>query len=138
METGLVRGSACASLVLSFALVLACETPPRAPSTSAPTAAPSAPTMPIPVIDTGEVIEPAHPTLDDVALDTPEDDEIAPSGAREIHPHGGMSDCLEMYSACAPDPDHAGTQRCTSAPLLLACGQTGDIPGGGSVVCVCP
>jgi hypothetical protein len=45
--------------------------------------------------------------------------------------------CLEMYSACSPDPN--GGQRCTSAPYHLDCGQTGTVPNGGDKVrCVCP
>jgi hypothetical protein len=128
--------------VLVLVLALGCETTSHAPAErpSEPTAVP---TMPIPVIETHEVIEPPPPSFDEDDLveeaEAADDAVHAPaSGAREIHPHGGMADCLEMYSACSPDPATPGAQRCTSAPLLLACGQTGTIPGGDTLICVCP
>ncbi len=128
-----MRVLSTAMLVL---VLLACETTPRAPETPRPST--EVPSMPIPVIETPAVL-PSEPPTDDGLLDEGELDEpVAPGAAREIHPHGGMSDCLEMYSSCAPDPATPGAARCTSAPLLLACGQSGTIPGGERLLCVCP
>lgn len=126
-----------------LALVTACETSRTSRSSAAPHEPEGAPpAMPIPVIETHEVLPAPTPiVVDDEELGLvaeEEEDEVAADGAREIHPHGGMTDCLEMYSACEPDPDHGGAPRCTSAPMLLSCGQRGTIPGGDTLVCVCP
>jgi hypothetical protein len=52
---------------------------------------------------------------------------------RDIHPIGGP-DCIEMYTVCMGD-----AHLCTSAPLILECGQTGDLPSTGERLrCVCP
>ena len=126
-----------ASLALLFLLAVACETTPRTPVPSVPTPG-AVPALPIPVIETPELLAPPQPGLEEIDLDEAPAEGETPSGAREIHPHGGMADCLEMYSACAPDPATPGAQRCTSAPLMLACGQSGTIPGGERLVCVCP
>jgi hypothetical protein len=131
------------SMALFFLFALACNNPTSRPEPrGTPTEPTGVPAMPVPVIETTEVLAPPAPSLDDVDLEGDdldvEDEAEAPSGAREIHPHGGMTDCLEMYSACSPDPASPGAQRCTSAPLLLSCGQSGTIPGGETLVCVCP
>ena len=126
-------------MIVLFLLVAACETTPRA--SSSPAARPgAAPSMPVPVIDTIDVLEPPAPAFEEIDLDVAEGAQTGatPTGVREIHPHGGMSDCLEMYSACSPDPANPAIRRCTSAPLLLACGQTGTIPHGETLFCRCP
>lgn len=56
---------------------------------------------------------------------------------REIHPLSPSGDmCLEMYSFC--DSNGSEANRCTSAPFHLECDETGTIPGGDTVHCVCP
>jgi hypothetical protein len=56
--------------------------------------------------------------------------------ARDIHPVIGASSCVEMYSACKPS---SGDSLCTSAPLLIECGEAGKIPPTGEILrCVCP
>lgn len=58
------------------------------------------------------------------------------AGQRELHPLEGNSDCMEMYSACKLVN---GENLCTSAPLLLACGETARLPSTGEqLTCVCP
>lgn len=137
------------SMAMLFLFALACDTSEPRPSASregargVPIEPTGVPPMPVPVIETSEVLAPPRPSIEEVDLgDEEEVDEEAlpelPEGTRAIHPHGGMTDCLEMYSACSPDPGHPGAEHCTSAPLLLACGQSGTIPGGETLVCVCP
>ena len=68
-------------------------------------------------------------------LPVPEHEPTA-AGRRELHPLDGNSDCMEMYSACTMVN---GENQCTSAPLLLACGETGRLPSTGEqLTCVCP
>ena len=55
---------------------------------------------------------------------------------RDIHPVVGAGTCIEMYSACKPS---SGDSICTSAPLLIECGEAGKIPPTGELLrCVCP
>jgi hypothetical protein len=57
-------------------------------------------------------------------------------GQRELHPLEGNNDCMEMYSACKLVN---GENLCTSAPLLLACGETARLPSTGEqLTCICP
>jgi hypothetical protein len=57
-------------------------------------------------------------------------------GQRELHPLEGNNDCMEMYSACKMVH---GENLCTSAPFLLACGETARLPSTGEqLTCVCP
>lgn len=128
------------------ALFLACTAPSEPTKPAAPTAPPTptavtppvAPTPPTPPVAPVAPIPPTSPVAP-----TPPTPPAAPAtpppplaGHRDIHPRGGDM-CLEMYSACSPDPN--GGQRCTSAPYHLDCGQTGQVPNGGDKVrCVCP
>ena len=64
----------------------------------------------------------------------------APVGAtRTLHPlNDDAKSCLEMYSACEPDPSGSG-ERCTSAPFHLECDEKAKLPSTGETLhCVCP
>ena len=57
-----------------------------------------------------------------------------PSGqVRDIHPIGGGTDCIEMYTVCNQQ------SNCTSSPLVFSCGATAKLPTSGETLrCVCP
>ncbi|MEI8254121.1 MAG: hypothetical protein WCJ30_00445 [Deltaproteobacteria bacterium] len=63
-----------------------------------------------------------------------------PPRVRELRPLAPGSDyCTEMYSSCSREPN--GSERCTSAPFMIACGQTRPSPHRGDnsqLRCVCP
>ncbi len=99
-----------------------------------PVAPPAAPVPP------AVVVPPAAATASSgVAVPASPTPAVPPKGARVLHPIGGsMEGCLEMYSACGPDPEGKG-QRCTSAPFNLNCGASGKVPGGTELLfCACP
>jgi len=55
---------------------------------------------------------------------------------RELHPKGGRSKCVEMYSYCTTTN---GQRSCTSAPFALECGEEGELPSSRQLLrCVCP
>lgn len=116
-------------------LLLACASPSAPPSPSAqgaatPARAPAAEKAPAPktASESGTPREPVDPA--------PGDAPAPIAGVRDLHPRSGLPDCLEMYSACSPDGQ--GGQRCTSASFTLGCGESGQVPGGDRVRCVCP
>ena len=129
-------------LLVLGALFLACTAPtepnkPAAPTPPAPPAAVTPPAAPSPPIAATPPTPPVMPVAPPPPTVT-----AAPlpplAGHRDIHPLGGDATlgCIEMYSACTPDPK--GGQRCTSASYNLDCGQTGQVPGGDRLRCVCP
>jgi hypothetical protein len=60
----------------------------------------------------------------------------AASPPRELHPIGGGTSCLEMYSACRVEKDE---NVCTSAPFVIECNETRALPSNGELLhCVCP
>jgi len=100
-----VRGEVCGRPV-----VCRCNEPAAQPSPPAPTP-PSEPNGPTPT-------------------------KRPPRGARVVHPlTPDMDGCLEMYSACGPEPS---ARRCTSAPFHLDCGASGRVPNGDLLFCECP
>lgn len=55
---------------------------------------------------------------------------------RELHPKGGRSKCVEVYSSCTTTN---GQRSCTSAPFTLECGEEGELPSTRQLLrCVCP
>lgn len=87
------------------------------------------------------VTEPAPAPTTSIS-DTPVDQQPSTGGGatavgqRELHPLEGNNDCMEMYSACKLVN---GENLCTSAPFLLACGETARLPSTGELLtCVCP
>ena len=128
-------------LILLGALLVSCTAPaepakPAAPSPPSPPTAPTPPTPPTaptppppPIAET----PPTPPTPPTPATPPP-----PLAGHRDLHPLPGLGDgCVEMYSACTPDPK--GGKQCTSARYDLDCGKTGQVPEGGDKVrCVCP
>jgi hypothetical protein len=87
-----------------------------------------APTEPTPSATAGTVPKP---------VETPPRGGTSAAGARrDLHPIEGNTDCMEMYSACTL---LNGENQCTSASLLLACGETARLPSTGEqLTCVCP
>lgn len=126
-------------LLVLGALFLACTAPtepnkpaaPTPPAPPAPVTPPAAPTPPI-------AVTPPTPPVVPIGSPSPAAPPPPLAGHRDIHPLGGDATlgCIEMYSACTPDPK--GGQRCTSASYNLDCGQTGQVPGGDRLRCVCP
>lgn len=118
-------------IFLGLVLLTACSAPeptrPAPPAAATPPTAPPSPPAPAPPIAAPPTSAP------------PPAAPLPPlAGHRDIHPLGGDTalGCVEMYSACTPDPK--GGQRCTSASYNLDCGQTGQVPGGDRLRCVCP
>ena len=63
-----------------------------------------------------------------------EAESVAPSNqSRNVHPIGGGTECIEMYTVCDQQ------SNCTGAPLVFSCGATAQLPTTGETLrCVCP
>jgi hypothetical protein len=55
--------------------------------------------------------------------------------SRTLHPAPGSQDCMEMYGSCTEPPE----RLCTSSALVLACGESAELPSTGEqLLCACP
>jgi len=128
--------------VLPGVLVLGCTGPVEpakgvAPVEPVKAVEPVQAVQPVQPVKAGEPVQPGEPAKGVEPVVQPVGAVGPLAGHRDIHPIGdGAPGCVEMYSACSPDPK--GGQRCTSARYDLDCGETGQAPGGDKIRCVCP
>jgi hypothetical protein len=86
----------------------------------------------------GDAPPPPEPQSTEQALSVapPAPPEPPAGSVREVHPKGGRSSCLEMYSSCTTVD---GQLSCTSAPFSLECGEEAALPSTRERLrCICP
>lgn len=133
------------SLVLVALVLAACtgQAPPAKTEPEAAKATPPGPVAPPVTADTNVEVEAAKPGTTGAKVEAAKPEVKAETkapmpipGVRDLRPLGGGTSCVEMYSACSPDGK--GRELCTSAPLMLDCGERGKLPSGEALRCVCP